>query len=353
MMTASEKHQINVMIVNDSPYMIELLRDMLSSENNIKVVETARDGLEALRKVRHLNLDVILLDLEMPNMDGLSFIENVLKEIVVNIIIVSNYSKSGTKMILDSLELGAVDFIPIPQDDHDVIKNLKNLLISKIEAVSRSNPSVLVPKAISKLRPSVNKENGVLAAASRVVVIGASTGAPRIITSILQDIPKDIPAAFLIVQHMSKEFISSFSERLNEVSPLRVKQAEENDLVQEGMALLAPGDMHMEVSSSFRIKLNQGPKRFGVRPSVNVTMVSASEAFGANTVGVLLSGMGQDGAFGMKMIKKRHGTTLAQNQSTSIVFGMAKAASDLHAVDKMVNAEDLAREIIKVIRENV
>ncbi|MDE2588930.1 MAG: chemotaxis protein CheB, partial [Patescibacteria group bacterium] len=157
----------------------------------------------------------------------------------------------------------------------------------------------------------------------------------------------------LIVQHMSKEFISSFAERLDEVSQLHVKQAAENDLIQEGVVLLAPGDMHMEVASSHRIKLNQSPKRFGVRPAINVTMVSASEAFGANTVGILLSGMGQDGAFGMKMIKKRHGITLAQNESSSIVFGMAKAANDLHAVDKMIDADNLAQEIVKAVKQDV
>ncbi|MGI0047439.1 MAG: chemotaxis-specific protein-glutamate methyltransferase CheB [Nitrosotalea sp.] len=353
MMAESEKNQINVMIVNDSPYMTELLRDLLSSEDNIKVVETARDGLEALRKIKHMTPNVILLDLEMPNMDGLSFIEKVMKEKIINIIVVSNYSKSGAKLILDSLESGAVDFISIPQDDNEIIKNLKSILISKIEIVSRSNPDVLVPKAISKLRPPINKNNAQKEMASKVVVIGASTGAPRVITTILQEIPKEIPAGFLIVQHMSKEFISTFAERLDEVSKLHVKQATENDLIQEGTVLLAPGDMHMEVLSSHRIKLNQGPKRFGVRPAVNVTMVSASEAFGANTVGVLLSGMGQDGAFGMKMIKKRRGMTLAQNESSSVVFGMAKAANDLNAVDKMVNADDLAQEIIKVVKQNV
>ena len=353
MMVASEKNQISVMIVNDSSYMIELLRDLLSSENNIKVVETAHDGREALRKIKHVTPDVVLLDLEMPHMDGLSFIENVMKEKTINIIVVSNYSQSGAKLILDSLELGAVDFISVPQDSHDVVKNLKSILISKIEVASRSNPAILAPKAISKLRPHVNKNAASREIASKVVVIGASTGAPRVITSILQEIPKDIPAGFLIVQHMSKEFISTFAQRLDEVSNLRVKQAVENDPIQEGVALLAPGDMHMEVSSSYRIKLNQGPKRFGVRPAVNVTMVSASEAFGANTIGVLLSGMGQDGAFGMKMIKKRQGMTLVQDESSSVVFGMAKAANELQAVDKMVNADDLAQEIIKVIKQGV
>lgn len=354
-MTTSESNQISVMIVNDSTYMIRLLSDLLSSENRIKIIETARDGLEALRKLRHLSPDIILLDMEMPNMDGLSFIENVnlWPEKNLRIIVVTNYTPSNAKLILDSLELGAVDFISIPANEPNVIEKLKGMLLSKIEIASNSNPNVLIPKAISKLRPPKNIPSISEGMASTVVVIGASTGAPRIITNILKEIPSDIPAGFLIVQHMNKEFISTFTQRLDGISKLRVKEAGTGDKIMEGTALLAPGDMHMLVSPSRQIQLDNGPKRFGVRPAVNVTMVSASEVFGANTIGVILSGMGQDGAFGMKMIKKRSGFTLAQNKSSSVVFGMAKAANDLHAVDKMVDADDLAHEIIKVVKQNV
>ncbi|MDE1819046.1 MAG: chemotaxis-specific protein-glutamate methyltransferase CheB [Thaumarchaeota archaeon] len=355
MMTTSEKNQINVMIINDSSYMISLLSDLLSSEHHIKIMETARDGLEALRKLRHISPDIILLDMEMPNMDGLSFIENInlWPEKNLRIIVVSNYSPSNAKLILDSLELGAVDFISIPHDESNVVEKLKGTLLSKIEVASRSNRDILIPKAISKIRPSKNTNIVTEGMASTVVVIGASTGAPRIISSILKDIPGDIRAGFLIVQHMNKEFVSTFAQRLGTISKLQVKEAVDGDKIMEGTVLLAPGDLHMMVSPSRQIALNHGPKRFGVRPAINVTMVSASEVFGASTVGVLLSGMGQDGAFGMKMIKKRCGFTLAQNESSSIVFGMAKAANDLHAVDKMVDADDLAHEIIKVVRQNV
>jgi two-component system chemotaxis response regulator CheB len=355
MMITSEKNQISVMIVNDSPYMVSLLSDLLSSEHYIKIVETARDGLEALRKLRHLSPDIVLLDMEMPNMDGLTFIENVnlLPEKNLRIIVVSNYSPSNAKLILDSLELGAVDFISIPPDDPHVVEKLKGALLSKIEVASKSNRDALIPKAISKLRPSKNVNIVSDGMASTVVVIGASTGAPRIITNILKDIPSDIPAGFLIVQHMNKEFISTFAQRLDAISKLHVKEAVEGDQIMEGTALLAPGDMHMVVSPSRQIQLDHGPKRFGVRPAVNVTMVSASEVFGANTVGVLLSGMGQDGAFGMKMVKKRSGMTLAQNESSSVVYGMAKAANDLHAVDKMVDADSLSHEIVKVVKQIV
>lgn len=355
MMTTSEKNQISVMIVNDSSYMISLLSNLLSSEHHIRIIDTARDGLEAIRKLRHISPDIILLDMEMPNMDGLTFIENVSHwpEKNLRIIVVSNYSPSNAKLILDSLELGAMDFITIPQDETNVVEKLKSILLAKIDIACNANKDVLIPRAISKLRPVKNESIVPDGMASTVVVIGASTGAPRIIASILKEIPSDIRAGFLIVQHMNKEFISTFAQRLDAVSPLHVREAQEGDKIMEGTALLAPGDMHMLVTTSRQIQLDQGPKRFGVRPAVNVTMVSASEVFGANTIGVLLSGMGHDGAFGMKMVKKRCGTTLAQNKSSSVVFGMAKAADDLHAVDKMVNADDLAHEIIKVVKQNV
>ena len=353
MMLTSEEHQINVMIVNDSPFMIEMLKDLVTRDSRIKVSSTARDGLEALKKIKYIPTDVVLLDLEMPNMDGLTFIERSMKEKSIPIIVVSSYSQAGAKLVLDSLELGAVDFVSISHENSLSEGNLGNILVSKIDVASRSNPSVLVPKAISKLKPYRTNFEGIKNLESKVIVIGASTGAPRLITNILRDIPSDIPASFLIVQHMPKDFISTFTRRLNDVSNIKVKEAQDGDFIKEGEALIAPGDFHMMVRPPNQIMLNQGPKRFGARPSVNVTMVSASEIFGANTIGILLSGMGQDGAFGMRMIKKRHGITLAQNESSSVIFGMAKAAQEMNAVDKMVDADSLTSEIVKAVTTRV
>src|SRR5574337_2142568 len=197
MMLTTKSTQINVMIVNDSPFMIEMLKDLITRDSRIKVSATARDGFEALNKIKYVSTDVVLLDLEMPNMDGLTFIEKVMKENSIPIIVVSSYSQTGAKLVLDSLELGAVDFVSISNEDPASMGNLGNILISKIDVVSRSNPEVLVPKAISKLKPNDVKFDAVKNTESRVVVIGASTGAPRIITNILRDIPSDIPASFL------------------------------------------------------------------------------------------------------------------------------------------------------------
>lgn len=346
-MLTTIKSTINVMIVNDSQYMTEIISDIISSEQHIKVMYKAKDGLDALRRLKFSRPDVILLDLEMPNMDGFTFIEEIVKDTIIPIIIVSNYSQSGTKVILDSLELGAMDFIAIPQDDPEFLSRFKDSMISKIEMAANSNPAVVIPDKISRLRPTPEKKFNTQTVASKVIVIGASTGAPKIITDIIAQLPENLPAGILIVQHMPKEFTTSFAQRLDSISGLTVREAKDGDVIQTGVVLLAPGDYHMVIDPSRKIRLNQTPKRFGVRPSANVTMISASEVFGANTIGVILSGMGQDGAFGMKMIKKRHGITLAQDEATSVIFGMAKAACELNAIDKVVPAPKLAQEMVK------
>lgn len=348
MMIKSVEDQIDVWIVNDSKYMTQLLSDLVS-KNNIKVTNTARDGAEALRKLNSQKPDVILLDLEMPTMDGLTFIEEVVKQDkLVPIIVVSSFTQDGAKIVLDALENGALDFIPISNTNPENITELKDSLISKIETAVKSEPRHLIMKNIEKLKPRRKK---ILApqSATRVIVIGSSTGGPNTVQSIISSLPNDLPAAILVVQHMPKEFTGPLALRLNENSDLPVKEAEDGDIIKEGTVLVAKGGYHMIVEPNMRIKLVDGPKRFGVKPAVNMTMVSASEVFGSNTIGVLLTGMGHDGAFGMKTIKKRGGKTIAQDSSSSVIYGMPKAAVDLKAVDKLLPTEKIPR----IIQEEV
>jgi two-component system chemotaxis response regulator CheB len=347
-MIKSVEDQIDVWIVNDSKYMTQLLSDLVS-KNNIKVTNTARDGAEALRKLNSQKPDVILLDLEMPTMDGLTFIEEVVKQDkLVPIIVVSSFTQDGAKIVLDALENGALDFIPISNTNPENITELKDSLISKIETAVKSEPRHLIMKNIEKLKPRRKK---ILApqSATRVIVIGSSTGGPNTVQSIISSLPNDLPAAILVVQHMPKEFTGPLALRLNENSDLPVKEAEDGDIIKEGTVLVAKGGYHMIVEPNMRIKLVDGPKRFGVKPAVNMTMVSASEVFGSNTIGVLLTGMGHDGAFGMKTIKKRGGKTIAQDSSSSVIYGMPKAAVDLKAVDKLLPTEKIPR----IIQEEV
>jgi len=348
MMVKSVEDQIDVWIVNDSKYMIQLLSNLVS-KNNIKVTNTSRDGAEALRKLNHKKPDVILLDLEMPTMDGLTFIEEVVKQDkLVPIIVVSSFTQDGAKIVLDALENGALDFVPISNTNPESITELRDSLISKIEIAAKSDTSNLIIKNIQKLKPR-RKNITAPNSATRVIVIGSSTGGPNTVQSIISSLPIDLPAAILVVQHMPKDFTGSLALRLNENSDLPVKEAEDGDIIKEGTVLVARGGCHMLVEPNMRIKLLDGPKRFGVRPAVNMTMVSASEVFGSNTIGVLLTGMGHDGAFGMKTIKKRGGKTIAQDSSSSVIYGMPKAAVDLMAVDKLLPTE----KIPKMIQEEV
>lgn len=340
------------MIINDSAYMSTLLKDLVSTET-IRVYDIARDGIEGLRKIALQKPDVILLDLEMPRMDGVTFIEEMVKRgTLIPTILVSSFSQDGAKIVLDALENGAIDFVPISQVNPDGTNHLKETLITKITGAVKCDPYKLVVEKISTLRP---KRKAIVSsqAASIVVTIASSTGGPNIVQTILAGLPADLPAGVLVVQHMPKGFTQKFAERLNEASEITVKEAQEGDLITQGVALVAPGDLHMEVDSNLKIKLINGPKRFGVRPAANVTMVSASEFFGANTVGVTLTGMGHDGAFGMKTIKRRGGKTFAQDEKSSVVFGMAKAAVDLNAVDQLLPPEKIVGAIVEEVKKLV
>ena len=264
MSTQTIETQIDVMIVNDSPYMTKFLSDILKSNSNINVSNTSRDGADALRKLKSHRPDVILLDLEMPVMDGLAFIESMsTSSELIPIIVVSSYSQKNAKLVLDSLECGAVDFIPIPQDAQNNLKQFGQLLIEKIKIAKDSEPTQLIVKNLSRLRPKPNFSKRTFLT-SQVVVIGSSTCGPNVVNHILAELPADIPAAILVVQHMPKEFTPSFAERLNKSSDLVIKEASNGDSLENGTVLIAPGDYHMVVEPNHKISLNQEPKRFGV-----------------------------------------------------------------------------------------
>lgn len=332
--------------------MSALLKDLVSSET-ICVCDSARDGIEGLRKMGYQKPDVILLDLEMPRMDGVTFIEEMVKRgSLVPTILVSNFSQDGAKIVLDALENGAIDFVPISQASSEGMTQLKETLISKITTVAYCDPYKLVVEKINSLKPK--RKSAISSQAATVVVtIASSTGGPNIVQSILAGLPADIKAGILLVQHMPKGFTTKFAERLDQASEITVREAREGDLITEGVAFVAPGDLHMEIDSELRIRLINGPKRFGVRPAANIMMVSAAEYFGANTIGVILTGMGHDGAFGMKTIKRRGGKTIAQDEQSSVVFGMAKAAYELNAVDVLLPPEKIPQAIVEEVNKLV
>jgi two-component system chemotaxis response regulator CheB len=355
----SDGDKVQVLIVNDSMYMRSLFGDMISSSQRLHVIDTANDGLDALRKIRKNRPDVVLLDLEMPNMDGLSFIENIMPIDPLPMVLVSSYGQKGADVVFDALEMGAVDFVPIPQDDPEKMRTLQDILISKLEIAAQAKNRLRLKTAKmvghhsdSKSVPHVSspqKEALRGSEDSAIVVIGASTGGPGIVAEIMSKLSADLPAGVLIVQHMPEGFTKSFADRLNGISKVPVREAKDGDSIRSGIALLAPGDYHLLVKPSRTVELNKSPKRFGVRPAINMSMVSASQVYGRKTVGVLLTGMGHDGAFGMKMIKRKDGMTIGQDESSSVVFGMAKAAAEMDAVDRLIPAESIPEEIERMV----
>ena len=339
---------IKVGIINDSNLMRKYISDLISVEG-IEVSLTATDGENALRKIFRKKPDVILLDLEMPKMDGLTFIEEMTKKnILIPTIIVSSFSQDGSKVVLDALENGAVDFVTINQE-HSNDKELQDSLISKIKIASNSDPIHLIKNKICSLKPNRKRIPGI-GSSERLIVIGSSTGGPGTIQKVLSELPEGISAGILVVQHMPKEFTKQFALRLSANTEFVVREAKEGDVIKDHEILLAPGDYHMIVQPDKKIHLDSSEKRFGVRPSVNMTMVSASEVFGSNLVGVILTGMGHDGGFGMKSIKKRGGHTIVQNKETSVIFGMPKAVIDLNAADFILGLDEIPSKISEEVQ---
>ena len=334
---------IKVGIVNDSNLVRKYLTKVISVDA-IEVVFTAIDGEDALNKIMFKTPDVILLDLEMPKMDGLTFIEKMIDSgELYPTIIVSSFSQDGSKLVLDALENGAVDFVSMSDVSNDEAK-LQGILLSKIKIAHSSDPFQLIHEKLSSLkprRPSVPR----LGSSDRIIIIGSSTGGPATLQKVLSEIPTDIAAGILIVQHMPKGFTKQFAERLSKTTGFSVKEAEEGDVIKDGMIFMAPGDYHMTVQPNRKIHLDSSEKRFGVRPAINMTMISASEVFGSNIVGVILTGMGHDGGFGMKSIKKRGGHTIVQNKETCVIFGMPKSVIDLNAADFVLPLDDIPKKI--------
>ena len=343
-----ENEKIKVMVVNDSLLMRIHLSELIMSSSHLIVGDTARDGVEALAKIKRNKPDVILTDLEMPNMDGFTFIQNLAKDdTLIPIIVVSSYGHESAKLVFDSLEVGALDFVTLPIKEEN-LPQFKEILIQKIEIAARSNPSLLIPQKILNIKP-VKKIKEKAGTASKVVIIGASTGGPRVLYELFSNLPSDLNAGVLIIQHMPPGFTNKFAQRLDGISRLKITEARDGDPILEGTCMVAPGDYHMLVEPSHCVVLNQSQKRFGVRPAINMSMITAAETYGPNTIGVLLTGMGQDGAFGMKMIKKRGGYTIAQDETTSVVYGMAKAAKELESVDKMLPINKISDEIVRLV----
>jgi len=356
--TGNEK--IKVLVVDDSAFMRVVISDMLNASPGIEVAGVARNGIEGVEKAKTLSPDVITMDVEMPKMNGIEAVRRIMAEKPTPVVMLSGITKKNADVTLEALANGAFDFVTKPSGTLSLdIDKVKEELIAKIKSAYASAGKICTGTSHGMKRlhgageyahiRALQAEAGRIS--KRVVVIGSSTGGPKALDEIFSALPDGIPAGMLVVQHMPPNFTKSLAERLDKHSPVHVREGKEEDKITNGFALVAPGDYHMAVNGG-KIHMNKEPPVNAIRPSVDVTMLSIAKTYGSNTVGVILTGMGRDGADGMKAIKEMGGKTIACDEETSIIFGMPKEAIKLGCIDKIVPLHEIADEIMKSLEVN-
>ncbi|WP_229803817.1 protein-glutamate methylesterase/protein-glutamine glutaminase [Litchfieldella qijiaojingensis] len=354
--TPAEK--IRVLIVDDSASVRQTLAEIISSAPDLEVMATASDPYVAAERIRREIPDVIFLDIEMPRMDGLTFLRKIMSQRPIPVVICSTLTEEGSTTFMQALEAGAVDVVTKPRiDTHRALNDARMRICDVARAAAHARFSrtrrAFPTKVESKLSTDViipprPLRRGGSALSDRVVCIGSSTGGTEALRVILTAMPADCPA-IAIVQHMPENFTAAFARRLDGLCAITVKEAEEGDMLQPGKALIAPGDRHMlleRVGRHYRVTLRDGPPVSRHRPSVNVLFRSAAQNAGANAQGILLTGMGDDGASGIGEMKTAGARTLAQDEASCVVFGMPGEAIRLGGVDKVVALERIAGEIL-------
>ena len=344
---------IKVLVIDDSAFMRKVISDILNSDVGIEVIETSKNGSDALEKLKGLHPDVITLDIEMPVMDGLTCLKELLKIKYVPVVMLSSLTKEGADDTIKALEDGAVDFITKPTNIFQMSGDQKKQEL--IEKVKIAAITTRVQRDLQK-EIRINPKKDVVAhqQIKHIVAIGTSTGGPRALQDVIPIIPGNAPAAYLVVQHMPPGFTKSLAERLNSMSEVTVKEAEDNEAIKAGFVYIAPGDYHMLVEKShlgkLTIKLSQSPPVGAHRPAVNVMMESLSNTGLTNIIGVIMTGMGGDGSEGIKKIKNiNKGYIIAQDEESCTVFGMPKVAIQTGAVDVVVPLKEITKEIMKIV----
>ena len=319
---------VRVLVVDDSALMRKLIPQMLAGDESVEVVGTAMDGTFCLKKIEELKPSVVTLDLEMPGMNGIDTLKEIMRREPVPVIVFSSHSTEGASVTMKALGLGAFDFVTKPKDASAHMAETAKELIAKVKAAAECK---LRPRMPMGVPPKPQKASAPRGNPSKVVAIGVSTGGPQALEYLLGQLPGDFSGAIVVVQHMPDGFTDMFARRLDELSPLRVKEAQSGDLLQPGRVLICPGSRHMKVKRlplGDIVVLTDEPRVNGHRPSVDVLMRSVAEEFRAQAVGVLMTGMGDDGAEGLGALKKEGGMTIAQSEESCVVYGMPKAAID-------------------------
>lgn len=347
--------KIKVLVVDDSAFMRKVISDMISSDPNMEVVATAKNGEEALQMIVGHKPDVVTMDIEMPKMDGLTALKQIMEVSPMPVIMLSSLTTNGAVETLKALDYGAFDFITKPTSLVKVsTPEVREELLSKIRIASKTKISrpLFTPRETRVVTPTDNKPSISKSKFRKLIAIGTSTGGPRALQDVIPLLPKDIEAGILIVQHMPPGFTKSLAERLDGMSQIRVKEAEDGDVIHAGVAYLAPGDSHIKVTKQggqFVIKLDNGERVSGHKPSVDALMYSIASLSDRNVIGVIMTGMGADGADGMSKLKQNRGYIIAQDEESCVVFGMPKSTIKLGVVDKVVSLSNIANEIVKAM----
>ncbi len=349
------EHGIHVLVVDDSAVVRQVASSIISRERDMSVA-VASDPFIAMDKMRWARPDVILLDLELPRMDGITFLRKIMAEDPIPVVICSGLAARGTEAALRSLEEGAVDIVTKPQlGVRDFLYESAVMLVDAVRAAANAR---LRPhrrprrRTVPKTAPPSHRKPLLRITTDKVVAIGASTGGTEALRKLLEAMPPDAPA-MVIVQHMPEMFTSAFARRLDQICRIEVKEAATDDRVLEGRALIAPGNRHTKLRRSgahYIVEVTAGPLVSRHRPSVNVLFRSIAQAAGPNAVGVIMTGMGNDGAEGLFEMKKAGAATLAQDEASCVVFGMPKEAIALGAVDEVVGLSRISAVVLKRAR---
>jgi len=339
---------IKVLIVDDSLFMRKTLTKMLEHDREIMVVGTAENGREALNKIEELAPDVVTLDIEMPVLDGIETLKEIMSNRPLPVIMVSALTKEGAALTIEALSLGALDFItkdstylPVHffNKEHELITKIKNIAKKKVHVTKNGRMSSVPEIAYGQV-------NGKFT----VLSIGASTGGPPVIQHIITSLPECFPLPVLVAQHMPKLFTLSFAQRLNSLSKIEVKEAEDREPLKPGVVYIAPGSKNMKVKKVFNdvvIHIDEGENSL-YKPSVDALLLSCTDLFESKVMGVILTGMGNDGLVGARALKKKKGVLIAQDEETSVVFGMPKAVINENLADFILPVQEIPKAIMRI-----
>ncbi|MBN2555098.1 MAG: chemotaxis response regulator protein-glutamate methylesterase [Anaerolineales bacterium] len=348
----SSAEPLRVLVVDDSAYVRFSVARHLEGVPDLVVAGCAGNGREALAMIPDLNPDVVTLDVEMPVLDGLTTLHEIMNHFPRPVVMMSSRTTAGAAVTIKALTLGAVDFIAKPESRASINVVMEEL-VEKIRACRAVRLHSRAPIFL-KTRPLVESEQALqlehIRRTDKIVVIGASTGGPRALSEVVPALPADLKAGVLIVQHMPVGFTGPLAQRLNRISSLEVREARDGDVLCRGQALLAPGGFHMQIGEGGAIRLNEKPSVHGVRPAVDVTMASVVPACGNRSVGVVLTGMGRDGSNGASLIHAAGGWVIAEDQSTCIVWGMPRSVTEHGASDEVVPLHQISAAIERAVQ---